>query len=112
MGGGLNFKNSRVVWTEVCSPKNEGGLGIHRPKDTNVAFLLKSAWNICNFDPKVGWAHWIHSNILKGKSLWEVKITRNTSRVWRKILQLRPLLAKSIKFTIGTGEKVSLWYDP
>ena len=45
---GVDLKNTgaKVAWTEVCKPKDEGGLGIKRLKDWNSALLMKHIWKL------------------------------------------------------------------
>lgn len=99
---------SKVAWKDICSPKNKGGLGIRRPKDTNSALLLKLGWSLCNFDSKKGWAKWVHLNLLKGNSLWEVRKNITSTRIWKEILRLRPILAKGIEYKIGKGDRINI----
>lgn len=42
----MKKKISLVKWTDVCQPKDHGGLGIRRLKDSNSAFLMKIYWGL------------------------------------------------------------------
>lgn len=57
------------------------------------------------------WCQWVKSYLFKGKSFWSVKIPNDPSWVWRKILNLRPLVQPHIKYNIGDGQLTSLWFD-
>lgn len=57
------------------------------------------------------WCQWIKSYLLKGRSFWKVNIPSSPSWTWRKLLQLRPLIQPFIKYQIGDGSTISLWYD-
>jgi hypothetical protein len=48
------------------------------------------------------WVAWIQENWLKGKSAFGAG---------KKILQLRGLAKKFIKFEVGDGHNIFLWYD-
>ena len=47
-------------WEQVCMPKNEGGLGLHRVKEFNDASLLKLGWSVATSDSL--WASWFRGN--------------------------------------------------
>lgn len=58
------------------------------------------------------WGKWIHSNLLKGKSFWEVKANMQAgSWMWRKMLKLRELAKSFYKKGLGNGRKTSFWFD-
>lgn len=37
---------SKVVWIDICKPKEEGGLGLRDSKTWNRAILFKILWDI------------------------------------------------------------------
>ncbi|KAF9600891.1 hypothetical protein IFM89_013798 [Coptis chinensis] len=41
-------RSTTVRWENTCKPVNEGGLGVHKLKDVNMAMLMKLAWSITN----------------------------------------------------------------
>ncbi|GAV71321.1 hypothetical protein CFOL_v3_14815 [Cephalotus follicularis] len=45
-GSGSSVKQSLVKWDKVCTPCQEGGLGIKNMKIWNKALLLKQVWNL------------------------------------------------------------------
>nr|XP_027071750.1 uncharacterized protein LOC113696545 [Coffea arabica] len=49
--------------------------------------------------------------MLKGHSIWEVNIPVDSSWIWRKLLQLRPLVQPLIKPLIGNGHSTFSWLD-
>ena len=71
----------------------------------------KHIWNLCQPLPSSNWATWAKANLLRGCSLWDVHIPINCSWTWRKVLQLRPLLRPLIKYIVGDGQNISLWFD-
>ncbi|GMP60992.1 hypothetical protein CsSME_00023637 [Camellia sinensis var. sinensis] len=52
-----------VNWKQVCKNKQEGGMGLRRVADQNIALLAKLGWKIKS-DKEVAW-----SKILIGKYL-------------------------------------------
>nr|GEW87228.1 hypothetical protein [Tanacetum cinerariifolium] len=57
------------------------------------------------------WVQWIHSYKLQGKNFWDVSVRGNMSWGWRKILQIRPLIREFIRYKIGDGSSISIWFD-
>ncbi|GAV77234.1 hypothetical protein CFOL_v3_20705, partial [Cephalotus follicularis] len=80
-------KAGKVAWNKVCMPKAEGGLGIKNLRTWNKVFL-------------------------KGKKFWAVQVTSQCSWLWRKVLQLRDVLAQCLVFKIRDGLNLSFWFDP
>ncbi|XP_022040984.1 uncharacterized protein LOC110943550 [Helianthus annuus] len=101
---------SKVSWKAVCVPKLEGGLGIRRICDVNIALMAAHIWSILARRHSI-WVDWVHSYRLKGKSFWVCKIPSNCCWSWRKLLQLRPMLRKFFWSDIGNGATTSAWFD-
>lgn len=43
--------------------------------------------------------------------MWAVKMPRNASWSWRKLLKLRDLAVHHVRWKVGTGSSISFWYD-
>ena len=57
------------------------------------------------------WVAWIHSELLKGRSFWTVKIPQDCSLGWRKLLKLRADARSLLSFEVGDGKNIFLWHD-
>ncbi|XP_022040145.1 uncharacterized protein LOC110942657 [Helianthus annuus] len=101
---------SKVSWKTVCVPKYEGGLGIRRISDANVALMTNHIWSILSRRHSV-WVEWVHSYRLRGKSFWVCKVPASCCWSWRKILQLRPIVRKFFWSEIGNGSATFAWHD-
>ena len=110
-GAELNVRKAKVAWRDVCVPKKEGGLGIMRLKEWNRAMMMKHVWRLIAKDFSSIWVKWIHSNLIKSKSLWELKISQDSSWAWRHILKLRSKVKERIKMKIGNGQNTFMWLD-
>ncbi|XP_028073922.1 uncharacterized protein LOC114276328 [Camellia sinensis] len=77
----------------------------------NKAAIAKHIWFLFSGGECSMWCQWVKSYLLKGKSLWGAKMPSDPSWVWRKLLSLRNLIFPLIKFKIGNGENVFLWFD-
>ncbi|GAV92767.1 zf-RVT domain-containing protein, partial [Cephalotus follicularis] len=80
---GTTSKRSLVKWTNVCLPRQEGGLGLKSLRTWNQALLLKQIWSILN-DHSL-WVQWCKLNLIRKHSFWTLPTT---------------------------GAMFSLWYDP
>ncbi|GAU10944.1 hypothetical protein TSUD_112380 [Trifolium subterraneum] len=117
-GSGANNKISWVKWESICSPRENGGLGVRRVKDFNYALLGKWVWRC----------------LAEGDSLWcrllKVKYGQDRagrvmfsdgvgSSWWRALNKVRSghglidprWLADNIVRQIGDGRTTSFWVD-
>ncbi|GJX96968.1 peptidase C48, SUMO/sentrin/Ubl1 [Tanacetum coccineum] len=108
--GDLTRGKARVAWKEVCMPKDRGGLGL-KPLDLwNKTLLIKHLWNSVASKESL-WVKWINTVKLKGKSIWDTQCYANDSWCWKTILSLRTLVINHIRYKIGNGRSISVWYD-
>jgi hypothetical protein len=49
--------------------------------------------------------------LLKGRNFWNINIPQNCSWSWRNILKLRGIAKRILKFEVGNGENIFLWFD-
>lgn len=49
----------KVAWTDICTPKDEGGLGLKDCKTWNKAMLFRILWDIHSMKNNL-WIKWIH----------------------------------------------------
>ncbi|GJY03440.1 putative reverse transcriptase domain, reverse transcriptase zinc-binding domain protein [Tanacetum coccineum] len=108
--GELKKGKAKVAWDSVCKPKLEGGLGIQRLDDFNIALMATHIWSIITHKESL-WVKWIHSYKLKGRSFWDVPCLGDVSWGWRKLLQIRPLIRPFIWNMINNGKLTSMWFD-
>jgi hypothetical protein len=81
-GGRQSKKFHLADWESVCSPKNQGGLGVLNLEFMNDSLLSKWIWNIEN--SKGLWQKIIASKYIKGKPLILVKQKQSDSHFWKK----------------------------
>ncbi|GJZ40961.1 putative reverse transcriptase domain, reverse transcriptase zinc-binding domain protein [Tanacetum coccineum] len=86
--GDMKRGKAKVSWEDVCLPKQEGGLGIRRLENFNVALMSTHVWKIVTRKDSL-WVKWIHAYKLKKRSFLDVKMASNVSWGWRKLLQIR-----------------------
>ncbi|KAL0448194.1 UNVERIFIED_CONTAM: LINE-1 reverse transcriptase [Sesamum latifolium] len=102
---------AKVAWSQVCRPKEEGGLNIRDVLALNRALMSKHLWRIIIQDRTSIWVEWILTVRLRTHSIWTVS-DRVGSWGWRKLLRLRSLILSFIEYRVGNGEMFSIWQDP
>ncbi|GAV76599.1 hypothetical protein CFOL_v3_20072 [Cephalotus follicularis] len=110
VGNGTSQKHSLVKWSNVCLPRQEGGLGIKSLKFCNQALLLKHIWNLLN-DQSL-WVQWCKLNLIRKHSFWILPSSGSLSWSWRQILLLRNSALNYLVYVCGKGDRFSLWFDP
>ncbi|GKF18970.1 hypothetical protein Tco_0063888, partial [Tanacetum coccineum] len=80
--GEMKKGKAKVAWDSVCMPKHEGGLGIRRIDDFNVALMATHIWSILTHRESL-WVKWVHTYKLKGRSFWDVPCRGDVSWGWR-----------------------------
>ena len=81
---------AEVSWEEVCIPREEGGLGIRKLRDSSKVFALSLICRIFTQTSSL-WVSWIQQYLLRQNSFWDVKEYGKRSWIWRNLLKLRPL---------------------
>ncbi|KAK9275845.1 hypothetical protein L1049_023118 [Liquidambar formosana] len=104
------LEKSKLKWSAVCTPKEEGGLGLRRIEDINIAAAMKHIWKIFMQAGSL-WVAWVNIYLIKGRSFWSLSIPSDCSWTWRKILQIRSKVRPLFKHVIGNGEVTFLWHD-
>ncbi|KAL0650749.1 hypothetical protein Bca4012_093440 [Brassica carinata] len=105
-----SIENSKIAWTTVCLPKEEGGLGLRSFSTWNQVLCLKFIWTLLSKSPSL-WVDWHWSAHLNGQSFWNITASATDSLAWRKLLDLRPLTLQFIRTRLGNGLATSFWYD-
>ncbi|KAL0282274.1 UNVERIFIED_CONTAM: hypothetical protein Sradi_7266300 [Sesamum radiatum] len=102
---------TRVAWSDVCRPLEEGDQGIWRLQPLNQALMSRHFWVVVRCNGSSVWVNWIIRHYLRHSSIWTA---RNTIGLWswRKILNLRVQLLGHIQYRVSTGDRFLLWHDP
>jgi hypothetical protein len=108
--GEMKKGKAKVAWDSVCMPKSEGGLGIRRLADFNIALMTTHIWSILTHKESL-WVQWIHSYKLRGRSFWDVPCLGDVSWGWRKLLAIRPKVHPFICHMINNDRSTSVWFD-
>ncbi|GKB61174.1 RNA-directed DNA polymerase, eukaryota, reverse transcriptase zinc-binding domain protein [Tanacetum coccineum] len=104
------LRKAKISWKSICKPKEQGGLGIKNLQLWNETLLIKQLWNVIAKKNTI-WVKWVNSEILRGKSIWEVNANANSSAGWKEMLRLRDKIRKHVLWKIGDGKDINTWYD-
>lgn len=100
---------AKVAWEDLCCPKEEGGLGLRRLRDSpSICHELDLEDSYAN---KLSLDLLIQQYLLRYNCLWDVKGDAKGSWMWRKLLKLRPLVYQFVWMEVKDGRTAFLWFD-
>nr|XP_043620313.1 uncharacterized protein LOC122592176 [Erigeron canadensis] len=71
--------------------------------------LLKF-WKIVE-DKDSLWAKWVNVVKLKNSNVWVVSVDKQDSWGWKVMMDLRDKIRGFVRYEVGNGRRISLWYD-
>ncbi|XP_026400190.1 uncharacterized protein LOC113296067 [Papaver somniferum] len=92
---------------KVCSPFEEGGLGLRRLEIMNKALLMKFWWKIQN--SKEDWAIFFQEKFITKKGDWIGYYKK--SSILPGLKWISEDVQKFTTWIVGTGSKISVWND-
>ncbi|XVF17280.1 hypothetical protein REPUB_Repub10bG0106100 [Reevesia pubescens] len=103
-------RNHLVSWDKVCSPRNQGGLGLRKIKDYNLAMLAKTGWSLHTRQESL-WCEVFKAKYMGDKQFLECAKKAGSSSTWRGILKTQNVFEKGLKWKIGDGSRIRFWND-
>ncbi|KAJ9544285.1 hypothetical protein OSB04_023992 [Centaurea solstitialis] len=100
----------KLAWEDVCKPISNGGLGLRKLATWNRAMVAKHLWDLFT-SRDTYWVDWVRVNYSQGVNLWRMIPRLHWSWVFRKLLDLRPMLRRFIFSSIGNGGSTNAWAD-
>jgi hypothetical protein len=73
----------------------------------NKTSMLRHIWSLFARSSSL-WVAWVKANYLKHKSFWSISIPQNCSCCWRKLLRLREIAKKFLRFEVGDEKNIHL----
>jgi len=93
-----------VAWTDVCQPKEFGGLGVKNLTDMNHCLLLKFVHKLHDPEP-LPWKQWFlsHSDLSReaARDSYLGKLISHELQRYQNLTRVR----------VGTGDRTSFWHD-
>jgi hypothetical protein len=98
------------AWKDICTPKNEGGLGIRNLQAMNQGLILMAAWRIADHPN-----NFLHA-VLKSKyfpssSIWRPNPNTPKTAFWASIIKILPILKAHCFYQLTQGH-ISIWSTP
>ncbi|GJV33899.1 RNA-directed DNA polymerase, eukaryota, reverse transcriptase zinc-binding domain protein [Tanacetum coccineum] len=112
--GELRRGHAKVKWKDVCSMKNQCGLGIKSINIWNISLIAKHIWNVVSKKDSL-WVKRVNAYRLIDRSsnvhnFYDIPILNDSSWGWRKLLQCRDVLREYFVCRIGDGSQTSVWF--
>ncbi|CAJ2651412.1 unnamed protein product [Trifolium pratense] len=95
-----------MAWHKVCTPFNEGGLGIRSLSKVNEAANLKLCWELMQSDMQ--WAKFLRFRVLNGTKPISYHIF---SSVWSSVKHKLTEIISNSSWQLGNGELINFWSD-
>lgn len=87
-----------VKWDSVTLPRNEGGLGFHPARESNISLLGK--WDMLHSQDKI-WVQILSAKYLKGAHILDANYAVGASYIWNSILKTASHIKSGFKYRIG-----------
>ncbi|XP_026396710.1 uncharacterized protein LOC113291389 [Papaver somniferum] len=100
-------KFKTLSWKKVCTPYEEGGLGIKRLKVVNQSLLMKLMCRILNSYEE--WALFLSAKFQNRYGQWTSNWRQST--IWKGLKWAWNALKDDIRWKIGDGSHISVWFD-
>ena len=101
---------AEIAWDDVCTPYEEGGLGIRRIQEVSTVFSLELIWRLFA-QTKSFWVIWVKRNLLHDETLWDAKDTWLGSWAWLKFLRFQSLAKEFLRMDVKDGCTMRFWSD-
>ena len=98
-----------VNWETITCPKRNGGLGIRRARETNIALLGKIIWRILTSEGSF-WGAILAHKYFGGHILDQFQVNNSCSYFWHGIVKAWNVLKDGFSWQLGPGNS-SFWYD-
>ncbi|RVW66281.1 putative ribonuclease H protein [Vitis vinifera] len=111
-GGSLEGKGHLINWQVVCSPKEEGGLGIRKIDLLNKTLLGKWVWRYA-YEKDNLWKKAIGVKYGQEGCGWRTKEVCGPYGVglWKEIMKEAEWCWESMDLKVGKGNRVLFWMD-
>ncbi|XP_031127504.1 uncharacterized protein LOC116029594 [Ipomoea triloba] len=98
------------AWSNMCVPKDWGGIGFSRFDLFNNALLCKQAWRLIQH-PSSLVARVCQAKYYPGSSFLEARASNNPSFIRNSLLTAKEVIRSNSRWRIGNGNRVKIWKD-
>jgi hypothetical protein len=96
-------------WEIVCTPKDQGELGLLNLGVHNKCLLTKWFFKLINSDGV--WQQLLKNKYLRGKTLTQVQYMPGDSQFWAGLINVKDEFLSMDRFDLGDGSQVRFWED-
>lgn len=99
-------------WHHLCTPRQQGGLGLRTFHDINQAFVAKLGWQLLSAHENT-WTSLFRAKYLKGLRFQDLPhCPQSASWIMRGIWLYRDILLRNVCYQIGHRSELSIFDDP
>ena len=100
-----------VAWDDICTPTNQGNLGVPHLDTMNVALLTK--WVKRIIGPEEDVIRSVMMERYRASMDWNMMTTRvrGASAFWRGLGKVVPIIQKFFSAQLGDGTMFRFWLD-
>ena len=109
-GAPTSARGAKISWVSVCTPKEEGGLGLRRLEEWNEVLGSKLIWLLFAAGGSL-WVSWVRRHLIGDRIFWELQPHRTDSWIWKSLCNLRYLARPMLVCEVGNGRSASFWHD-
>ncbi|CAN1162622.1 Putative ribonuclease H protein At1g65750 [Linum perenne] len=100
-----------INWQKVCSPKNQGGLGLRSSREMNHALLMKLIWKMLKH-PEELWVSVLMTKYFDRTSEGlRPRKSKRWSSCWKGLQETWPTFQGGLYWGIRNGRKTNFWTE-
>ncbi|CAN6182020.1 unnamed protein product [Urochloa humidicola] len=96
-------------WSVICTPKDQGGLGVLNLNVQNKCLLSKWLCKLINGDGV--WHNLLRRKYLRDRTITQVQHMPGDSQFWTGLMKVRDEFLNLGKFSLGDGSQIRFWED-
>ncbi|KAJ4811749.1 RNA-directed DNA polymerase (reverse transcriptase)-related family protein [Rhynchospora pubera] len=100
-----------VAWRKICTPIQEGGLGIRNLQKFGEALMMKLAWAVISQHDKP-WVQICRAKYCPRIGVWNAKEPSSSSPMWKHILRNKEFFRADVMWRLGDATKVPSCSQP
>ncbi|XP_059629720.1 uncharacterized protein LOC132272631 [Cornus florida] len=100
-----------LKWAMITRTKEEGGLGIRKLIDIQVASKCVLVWDFLTSKDRL-WISWFKHKYTPNCNYWAVVPRMSNSVIWKTMVAVREMMLQHCGFQISNGRSILLFKDP
>ncbi len=95
-------------WSDLCKPKEKGGLGFRDWHAFNIDLLAKQGWRLLT-NTHSFFYRTFKAKYFPSSNFLAAKVGFNPSLIWRSFLAARDLLKIGMEWKVRNGQSIHIW---